>query len=117
MPFIFAPPPLSGPCSWKHEHSDSIVELSHSDSDTHHRKTTIKINGETHFEHHTDHFEDGTPAHGDAAPRLCSPKCDCVLDANNKCVKDRLEKLGLLKGPPVPDEPTENRYAKSTQEL
>lgn len=101
--------------SWKHDHSDDIVALEHGDSKSHHRKTTIKINGKTHFEHHTDHFKDGAPAHGDSAPRLCSPKCDCVLDANNKCVSDRLQKLGHLDGPS--GEKTVNRYTKSKQEL
>jgi len=98
--------------AWRHEHDDSVIHLEHADSDTHHRKTTLSVDGKVHFEHHTDHFKSETGAHPDGAPRLCSPKCDCVLDKDNNCVTDRLKKLGL-----VGTEPSENRYGKATNEL
>eukprot|EP00039_Didymoeca_costata_P007932 m.105486 g.105486 ORF g.105486 m.105486 type:complete len:122 (+) comp13878_c0_seq3:185-550(+) len=81
--------------SWKHEHDDSIIHLEHTDSDTHHRKTSISVDGKVHFEHHTDEFQHESP-NADSAPRLCSPVCDCVLDKNNNCVTDRLKKLGII---------------------
>ena len=94
------------------------MHLRHDDSETHHRKTTIEVDGRgcvrasiaqfhdlasqtkqtaacRHFEHHTDHFQDAGEGH-DGAPRLCSPVCDCVLDKDSNCVTDSLHKLGLL---------------------
>ena len=86
--------------------------MEHGDSETHHRKTILSVDGQVHFEHHTDHFEGGTGSNIDAAPRLCSPVCDCVLDKDENCVTDRLKKMGL-----IGNEEPENRYAKATNEL
>lgn len=79
---------------WRHPESDRIIELKHTDHDIFHRKTTVAIDGVVHLEHHTDHFKDGGST--DGAPRLCSPKCDCVMDKDNNCVAEGLAKLGLL---------------------
>ena len=94
---------------WKHSETGRVLELKHDDHHTFHRKTTLSVDGVVHFEHHTDHFKNGDNA--DSAPRLCTPVCDCVMDKDNNCVADRLEKIGLL------DEPSVNRYQQEHNEL
>lgn len=104
----------TGSPSWKHDHGDSVIHLEHADSETHHRKTVLSVDGQVHFEHHTDHFEGGVGSNVDAAPRLCSPVCDCVLDKDNNCVTDRLKKLGLLNKEEADEE---SRYTRAANEL
>eukprot|EP00040_Diaphanoeca_grandis_P043855 m.10505 g.10505 ORF g.10505 m.10505 type:complete len:126 (-) comp8348_c0_seq1:84-461(-) len=98
--------------TWKHGHGDSIIQLKHEDHTDFHRKTTLSVDGKVHFEHHTDHFEDGN-VDADSAPRLCTPVCDCVMDKDNTCITDRLKKIGLLDQEPK----LMNRYSASANEL